>query len=70
MSAHPIITQLHDTRKERGLSRNAISARIGWALYSVLQWEHGRRSPRLEAVADYADALGYQITLTPKEGSR
>lgn len=62
---HPIITQLRDARTASGLSRAALARRMGWAEYSLLQWETGRRSPRLEGLVDYAAALGYQITLTP-----
>lgn len=67
---HPIVAQLRAAREERGLSRDAVAARTGWTVYTVLQWEHGRRSPRLEGVTDYAAALGYTIALTPTGGPR
>ena len=64
---HPIITQLRAERERRAISRPRMAALTGWSVHAIEGWEWGDRSPLLDNLADYAQALGYTITLTPKE---
>lgn len=67
---HPLIQVLYDARRHRGLSRTQIAARTGYSVRTVEYWEWGLRTPSLDSLADYAEVLGYTITLTPKGGPR
>lgn len=67
MSAHPLIAQLRAARQAAGLSQVAVADHLYLNRRSVGQWESGYRTPTLHTLATYADLLGYQITLTPKE---
>lgn len=67
---HPTIEFLHDTRRRKGLTRTQVSARSGYSVRAIEYWEWGWRTPSLESLIGYAGALGYDLTLTPKEGSR
>jgi transcriptional regulator with XRE-family HTH domain len=63
-----IIDQLRKIRMDRGLSQDALSYLSGISsAHYVCRMETGERNPRLEMVARWADALGYRLTLEPKE---
>ena len=68
---HPIITQLATARTQRGISLEAVAARMAITKDAVWRWEVGEHDPRLGSVLAYAHALGYDVVLAPKKrGSR
>lgn len=63
-----IIADLRNIRVEQNLSQEALAASIGMNSQSgICNWEKGRRSPTLVTLTCWADALGYELTLRPKE---
>lgn len=50
--------RLHRLRKERGLSRAALSARTGLSKPSIWAWETGKTIPRRNSLVALADAFG------------
>jgi transcriptional regulator with XRE-family HTH domain len=63
--AHPLIDQLARARQQSRQSRPRLAARIGCGTKSLWNWEAGRNSPSLDALTDWANALGLDIALTP-----
>jgi transcriptional regulator with XRE-family HTH domain len=63
-----IIDQLRKIRMEQGLSQDALSYLSGISSpHYVCKMEKGLRTPRIDMVSKWADALGYRLTLEPKE---
>lgn len=66
-TVHPIITQLRAAREAQGLQQAEISQRMYRYWRTLTKWENGTVTPDLYALTEWADLLGYQITLTPKK---
>jgi transcriptional regulator with XRE-family HTH domain len=64
---HPIIAELCEIRRRKRISQATLAEMIGTSQSGVFEHEHGIRSPALNTLARWADALGYRITLTLKE---
>jgi transcriptional regulator with XRE-family HTH domain len=63
-----IAKQLRKIRREKELSQESLSAIMGLSDGGyVSQWELGRRNPTLSTLHNWADALGYRLTLEPKD---
>lgn len=62
---HPIIQQLYQARLDRGIRREKLGKKLGYAYGQVLGWELGKTSPEFRAVAEWASALGMEIILRP-----
>jgi transcriptional regulator with XRE-family HTH domain len=61
--------QLKAERQQRGLTLQQLAEHLGRGTYqTVWQWENGT-DVRLSNLHQWADALGYEIALTPKEAS-
>jgi DNA-binding transcriptional regulator YiaG len=63
-----VISELRQIRVAMGISQDAVAALVaqnghGW----ISQCESGKKTPTIAAVARWADALGYKLTLEPKE---
>lgn len=54
-------------RKERGLSKNKLARRLGWAYNTITAWERGARMPNQDAIEDLCSFFG--ITETDLLGS-
>jgi transcriptional regulator with XRE-family HTH domain len=61
-----VIGALKEIRLAWGLSREDLSERCGVSPRAIYYVEAGHRSPTLETLELWADALGYEITLKPK----
>lgn len=62
-----IIKQLRKIRRDQELSQDAVEAVAALGDGHISQLERGRRTPNLNTLTSWADALGYQIVLRPKE---
>jgi transcriptional regulator with XRE-family HTH domain len=63
-----IIKALREIRVERGQSLQKLATEMGMESPSgICNWESGKRSPTLPLLAHWADTLGYELTLRPKE---
>jgi transcriptional regulator with XRE-family HTH domain len=70
MTKDDIIASLREIRKEKGLSQDALSMALGHAGNKgsyISQVERGAYSPSVAVVITWADALGYELVLRPKE---
>lgn len=63
-----IVRQLRKIRQEQKLSQDGVALLSGiCAKNYVAKIESGHRSPNLKTVEKFASALGYRLTLEPKE---
>lgn len=63
---HPLIAQLADERRRRGLSQVAAANRAGISVSSLNAWEAGAL-PTLAALQCYLDALGMRLVAIPAQ---
>nr|DAV03201.1 MAG TPA: Repressor protein CI [Caudoviricetes sp.] len=54
-------------RTERGLSKNKLALRLGWAYNTITAWERGARMPNQYAIEDICEVFG--VTKTELLGS-
>jgi transcriptional regulator with XRE-family HTH domain len=62
---HPVIAQLADERRRRGLSQAAAAALAGISVSTLNAWETGATMPTLAALQCYLDALGLRVIAIP-----
>jgi transcriptional regulator with XRE-family HTH domain len=62
----PIIQQLRSARLALSITHEQLAAKLGYALSTISYWENFRRSPQLVNLINWADVLGYEITIKPK----
>ncbi|WP_017585504.1 helix-turn-helix domain-containing protein [Nocardiopsis ganjiahuensis] len=67
---HPIVAQLRQRREDLGLTQATVAHRMGRGPTSISHWETGVYAPPVEAVAEWATALGVHLTLALKGASR
>ena len=60
-----LIRKLWDTRTERGLSQSAVCPDMRHQKISI--WESGTNVPGLKNFITWADALGFEVKLVPKD---
>lgn len=53
--------RMREVRKERGFTAEALAVAIGMGSQAVLRWERGKVSPRLDQLAQVAEALGTSV---------
>ena len=68
-SSHPIIKQLRRARCAQALTADELAAKIGCPTSSIWKWESGTSCPLFLNLEAWANALGYDITLTPRFAS-
>ena len=64
---HPIIAQLRDLRTKRGVTQKEIAEMIGYSTNEVYNQEAGRHKLYVAFAEDYANALGHELRLCPKD---
>jgi transcriptional regulator with XRE-family HTH domain len=57
---------LRTLRRQRGLSQRALAARAGVEQHHLSTIENDRTNPTIATVARIADAIGYDLTFTPR----
>jgi transcriptional regulator with XRE-family HTH domain len=63
MSAPWYAPELADARIEQGLTVAQLASRIHYSESIITHWENGTARPSVEALATWADALGFQVGL-------
>lgn len=63
-----IIERLAWERSQRGWSRDRLGASWGATGVDVWRWEDGGVTPMSTSLALWANALGYELAILPKEG--
>jgi len=56
-----VIKLLHEERKQRGISKYALSAQCGLAQQTISYIERGLRQPSFETVLRIADGIGVNL---------
>jgi transcriptional regulator with XRE-family HTH domain len=62
-----IIKQLRKIRRDREIGQQDLAADAGLYQNHISQLECGRRSPTLVTLNQWANALGYEVTLRPNQ---
>jgi transcriptional regulator with XRE-family HTH domain len=63
----PIVAALVAERKAQGLSQRAIGRACGLSSATACEWERGGHSPTLDNLRAWADALGLDLRLQPRQ---
>ena len=63
---HPIVKELRRIRIESKLSQVELACDMGVGQNVLSFREMGRVSPQLNTLSEWAEALGYELTLKPK----
>lgn len=58
---HPTIAALHAKRKDLRMTRPQLADIVGYSKSSLENWEMGRRFPTVQALLDWAQALGMSL---------
>lgn len=58
---HPAIATLRARRRTLGLSRPQLGKITGYATDTIECWERGKTAPRMDALVNWAQALGVEI---------
>ena len=53
--------KIHNCRKEKGLSQDALAEKMGVSRQAVSKWETGESSPELGKMKALADVLGVTV---------
>jgi transcriptional regulator with XRE-family HTH domain len=67
MKRHTIIEQLRRERRAREITQEVVAHLSGYDRVQINQYELGKTSPRLDTISNWADVLGFQLVLQPKE---
>lgn len=62
-----LTTQLAEARRALGWSQQQLANRLYVSRTSLVKWESGQRTPEVGALLAWADAVGFEITITPKK---
>jgi transcriptional regulator with XRE-family HTH domain len=63
---HKIVGELRQKRIEQRISQEAVGAGLGLNRNAILKYEMGWVSPKIKLLCDWAEFIGYELTLTPK----
>ncbi len=63
---HPIVKELRRIRLDNKMSQCALASDLDIGQNVLSFREMGRVSPQLNTLSEWADALGYELTLKPK----
>jgi DNA-binding XRE family transcriptional regulator len=67
---HPVVRRLRGMREARGWTADHTARLLGYDTNTLWRWEHGETVPRVDQLADYAQAFGLDLALTPAGGRR
>lgn len=63
MEPRGLIAALRQRREELGLSRRALSLRLGYGEETVRHWEDGQNNPSWNSLHCWAESLGMKLRL-------
>lgn len=66
-TAHSVVRRLMEIRLAWGLTTHCMAEKIGCSATTVNHMESGRRDPGFKVLVRWAGALGFEISLWPKE---
>lgn len=62
-----LIIRLRERRKNLGLSRRALSLRLGYSGETIRHWESGQNNPSFPSLLAWAQCLGMKLRLDEEE---
>lgn len=65
---HPVVERLTQVRLAWGLTVPEVSKRIGISWGALHRLENGKREPGFKVLTRWADALGYDLSIWPRDG--
>lgn len=68
MTHQEIIKTLRFARRSADITQIELGVTAGFDHATIAQWEGSRASPRLHNVIAWAQSLGYEIDLRPRNG--
>ena len=57
---------LKEIRRANNLTQAELGNRAGYSRFQIAEWERGAHDPRINAVSNISEALGYELVLRPK----
>lgn len=66
MKTYPVVAELASLRREKKMQAKEIAYRIGCATNTLQKMECGMKQPSMFMLVCWAEALGSDITLTPR----
>lgn len=63
MDGRSLIVEMRARREAQGLSRRALSLRLGYGEETVRHWEDGQNNPSFPALLAWCQALGVRLEL-------
>lgn len=66
-SRFPIVARLADFRADRGIARADLAEIVGYHVMILGRYERGECTPSLQRLSDWAEALGFELDLRPKQ---
>lgn len=64
---NPLLAPLVDRRRATGMTQRELSDRVRRCQEQVNKWERGVNEPCLRNLQSWCDALGYELTIKPKD---
>lgn len=61
-----VLRDLREFREEKRLTIKHVATRAGYHWNQITVWENGKAMPTLQAVADWASALDFDLVLRPR----
>lgn len=68
MNSDTLMNRLKSERKNQGISQCSLASTIGISRGHLIEIEKNRNVPNLQTAILMADALGFKLSLTKKEG--
>lgn len=64
---HPVLARLTSVRLAWGLSTKEVAQRIGCSEFTLIHMEGGQKQPGFKIFTRWADVLGFDLNLWPKD---
>ena len=65
-SRYGVVNELADARVEQGIARVDLAEAAGYHVMILGRYERGEATPSLQRLVDWAEALGFEITIKPR----
>lgn len=62
-----LVDRLRNVRVSREIKLETLAATSGYGKTTVTEWESGKHIPSVSALTDWANALGYDLTLVRRK---
>lgn len=70
VDVHPVVRRLAESRIAWGMSQRDIAKRIGCDQPKLANYELGKLLPSMKTLMRWADVMGFELSLWPKESAK